>query len=183
MEKPMETELKNGQCVELRTASAADLQSVFSLLDRSGLPTAGVADNFSQFLVAEADGRLVGVVGLELYGESALLRSAAVEESWRGSGVGRVLVERALDLARERGIEDVYLLTTTAENYFPKFGFVCVRRDEVAQGVRSSVEFQAACPASATVMCKHVNRDRGAEASAVARTAPLSPRPGCRWDS
>jgi amino-acid N-acetyltransferase len=153
----METELKNGQCVELRTASAADLQSVFSLLDRSGLPTAGVADNFSQFLVAEADGRLVGVVGLELYGESALLRSAAVEESWRGSGVGRVLVERALDLARERGIEDVYLLTTTAENYFPKFGFVCVRRDEVAQGVRSSVEFQAACPASATVMCKHVN--------------------------
>jgi amino-acid N-acetyltransferase len=157
MEKPMETELKNGQCVELRTASAADLQSVFSLLDRSGLPTAGVADNFSQFLVAEADGRLVGVVGLELYGESALLRSAAVEESWRGSGVGRVLVERALDLARERGIEDVYLLTTTAENYFPKFGFVCVRRDQVAQGVRSSVEFQTACPASATVMCKHLN--------------------------
>jgi amino-acid N-acetyltransferase len=153
----METELKNGQCVELRTASAADLQSVFSLLDRSGLPTAGVADNFSQFVVAQADGRLVGVVGLELYGESALLRSAAVEESWRGSGVGRVLVERALDLARERGIEDVYLLTTTAENYFPKFGFVCVRRDEVAQGVRSSVEFQTACPVSATVMCKHVN--------------------------
>jgi amino-acid N-acetyltransferase len=157
MEKPMETELKNGQCVELRTASSADLEAVFSLLDRSGLPTAGVADNFSQFLVAEADGRLVGVVGLELYGESALLRSAAVEESWRGSGVGRVLVERALDLARERGIEDVYLLTTTAENYFPKFGFVCVRRDEVAQGVQSSVEFRSACPESATVMCKHVN--------------------------
>jgi amino-acid N-acetyltransferase len=157
MEKPVETELKNGQCVELRTANAADLESVFSLLDRSGLPTAGVADSFSQFLVAEAEGRLVGVVGLELYGESALLRSAAVEESWRGSGVGRVLVERALDLARERGIEDVYLLTTTAENYFPKFGFVCVRRDQVAQGVQSSVEFRSACPESATVMCKHVN--------------------------
>jgi len=107
--------------------------------------------------VAQAEGRLVGVVGLELYGQSALLRSAAVEESWRGSGVGRLLVERALDLARGRGIEDVYLLTTTAENYFPKFGFVCVRRDEVAQGVRSSVEFQTACPASATVMCKHLN--------------------------
>ncbi len=152
----MEAELKNGHCVELRTASATDLEAVFGLLDRSGLPTAGVADNFSQFLVAEADGRLVGVVGLELYGQSALLRSAAVEESWRGSGVGRVLVERALDLARERGIDDVYLLTTTAEHYFPKFGFVCVRRDEVAQGVRSSVEFQTACPASATAMRKHV---------------------------
>src|SRR5829696_6075022 len=154
MEEPMETELKNGQCVELRTASAPDLEAVFSLLDRSGLPTAGVADHFSQFLIAEADGSLVGVVGLELYGQSALLRSAAVEKSWRGTGVGRVLVERALDLARERGIEDVYLLTTTAENYFPKFGFVCVRRDEVAPGVRWSVEFQTGCPASATVMHK-----------------------------
>jgi len=150
----METKLKNGHCVELRTASARDLEAVFSLLERSGLPTAGVADNVSQFLVAEADGSLAGVVGLELYGQSALLRSAAVEESWRGSGVGRVLVERALDLAREHGIEDVYLLTTTAEDYFPKFGFACVWRDEVAQGVRSSVEFQTACPASATVMHK-----------------------------
>jgi len=152
----MEAELKNGHCVELRTASSAELDAVVDLLERSGLPTAGVADNFAQFLVAEADGRLVGVVGLELYDRSALLRSAAVEESWRGSGVGRVLVERALDLARERGIEDVYLLTTTAEHYFPKFGFVCVRRDEVAQDVRSSVEFQTSCPASATAMRKHV---------------------------
>ena len=134
----MEAELKNGHCVELRTASSTELEAVVDLLNRSGLPTAGVADNFSQFLVAEADGRLVGVVGLELYGQSALLRSAAVEEGWRGSGVGRVLVERALDLARDRGIADVYLLTTTAEHYFPKFGFVCVRRDEVAPGVRSS---------------------------------------------
>jgi len=152
----MEAELKNGHCVELRTASSAELDAVVDLLERSGLPTAGVADNFAQFLVAEADGRLVGVVGLELYDRSALLRSAAVEESWRGSGVGRVLVERALDVARERGIEDVYLLTTTAEHYFPKFGFVCVRRDEVAQDVRSSVEFQTSCPASATAMRKHV---------------------------
>ena len=152
----MATELKNGQCVELRTASSAELEAVVDLLDRSGLPTAGVADNFAQFLVAEAAGKLIGVIGLELYGQSALLRSAAVEESWRGSGVGRVLVERALDLARERGIEDVYLLTTTAEHYFPKFGFVCVRRDEVAKDVRSSVEFQTSCPASATAMRKHV---------------------------
>jgi amino-acid N-acetyltransferase len=104
--------------------------------------------------MAESDGKLVGVVGLELYGESALLRSAAVEESWRGSGVGRVLVERALDVARERGIEDVFLLTTTAENYFPRFGFSCVSRDSVTPGVKSSLEFREACPASATVMRK-----------------------------
>jgi amino-acid N-acetyltransferase len=77
-----------------------------------------------QFIIAESDGNLVGVVGLEVYGESALLRSAAVEESWR------------------------------AEHYFPRFGFACVGRDTVARDVQSSIEFQEACPASATVMRK-----------------------------
>ncbi|HMH55513.1 MAG TPA: arsenic resistance N-acetyltransferase ArsN2 [Gemmatimonadales bacterium] len=150
----MITEVKNGQCVEVRTAEEKDLPAALSLLGRADLPTAGVADAFSHFIVAESEGRLIGVVGLELYGGSALLRSAAVEESWRGSGVGRVLVDRALDLARQHRIEDVYLLTTTAEHYFPKFGFACVSRDAVTEGVRSSVEFQTACPASAVVMRK-----------------------------
>jgi len=150
----MITEVKNGECLEVRTAKEKDLPAVLSLLGRADLPTAGVADAFSHFIVAESEGRLIGVVGLELYGGSALLRSAAVEESWRGSGVGRVLVDRALDMARQHRIEDVYLLTTTAEHYFPKFGFACVSRDAVAEEVRSSVEFQTACPASAVVMRK-----------------------------
>ncbi len=145
---------KNGQCVELRTADSKDLPGVLSLLGRAALPTAGIDDDFSHFIVAESQGKLVGVVGLELYGASALLRSAAVEESWRGTGVGRVLVERALDVARQQRIDDVYLLTTTAEQYFPRFGFACVSRDAVAAGVRSSIEFRAACPASAVVMRK-----------------------------
>ena len=144
----------SNRCVALRIARETDLPAVLGLLGKAQLPTAGVADSPSHFVMAESEGKLVGVVGLEVYGQSALLRSAAVEESWRGSGVGRVLVERALDLARERGIEDVFLLTTTAEHYFPRFGFTCVSRDSVAAGVRSSSEFQEACPVSATVMRK-----------------------------
>jgi amino-acid N-acetyltransferase len=152
----MSTEIKNGDCVELRTAEAEDLPEVLSLLGRAELPSVGVADSLPHFIVAESEGEqeLVGVVGLELYGESALLRSVAVEESWRGSGVGRVLVERALDLARQRRIQDVYLLTTTAEHYFPKFGFTRVCRDQVAEEIQSSIEFQTACPTSAIVMRK-----------------------------
>lgn len=150
----MQAEIKNGGCVELRTATEEDLPRVLSLLGRAELPSEGVAEALPHFVLAVSDGKLAGVVGLELYGGTALLRSAAVEESWRGSGVGKVLVDRALDLARERGVEDVYLLTTTAEDYFPKFGFVCVARDSVRGEVRSSVEFQTACPATATVMKK-----------------------------
>ena len=111
-------------------------------------------DVASQFVIAESEGKLVGVVGLELYGESALLRSAAVEESWRGSGVGRVLVERALDVARQarhrrclpahhhRGTLLPALRVFLRE---PRFG---------DSGVKASIEFQEACPASATVMRK-----------------------------
>jgi amino-acid N-acetyltransferase len=150
----MFSQTRNGRCVDIRTAETADLPKVLSLLERAGLPTAGVDDTAPHLIVAESDSGLVGVVGLELYGSSALLRSAAVEEGWRGSGIGRVLVERALDLARERGVDDVYLLTTTAEHYFPRFEFVCVSRDSVAEAVQSSVEFKCACPASATVMRK-----------------------------
>jgi amino-acid N-acetyltransferase len=152
----MMTEVKNGQCLEVRTAAEKDLPAVLSLLGRADLPTAGVADAFSHFIVAESEGRLIGVVGLELYGGSALLRSAAVEESWRGSGVGRVLVDRALDMARQHRIEDVYLLTTTAEHYFPKFGFDCVSRESVPGALGASAEFQGACPSTAVVMRKTV---------------------------
>jgi amino-acid N-acetyltransferase len=143
-----------GHCVSLRPAEASDLPSILALLDQAQLPSAGVADALPQFILAEHEDQLVGVVGLELYDSSALLRSAAVAESWRGTGIGRTLIERALDLARERGIEDVYLLTTTAEHYFPRFGFSCVSRDSVADRVKGSAEFTGACPATAVAMRK-----------------------------
>jgi amino-acid N-acetyltransferase len=150
----MTAQMKNEHCVTLRTAQAEDLPAVLALLGRSQLPTAGVADALPHFVIAENETQVVGVAGLELYGSSALLRSVAVEESWRGTGVGRTLIDRALAVTRERGIKDVFLLTTTAEHYFPRFGFTCVSRDSVAEAVQASAEFRGACPASAVVMRK-----------------------------
>ena len=135
----------------LRAATARDLPAIERLLVSSGLPTAGVAEALASFFVAESelDKRIVGVVGLELCcDEYALLRSAAVEPSWRGSGLGRRLVTHVIADAESRGIHALYLLTTTAERYFPTFGFVKTSREEVKQ----SVEFREACPASVTVM-------------------------------
>jgi amino-acid N-acetyltransferase len=50
----------------------------------------------------------------------------------------------------------VFLLTTTAERFFPRFGFEEIARDEVPASVQASVEFQSACPASAIVMRKRL---------------------------
>jgi amino-acid N-acetyltransferase len=100
----MTAQTKNAECITLRSARPADLPSVLSLLARSNLPSAGVADALPHFVIADNQGELVGVAGLEVYGDSALLRSVAVDESWRGGGVGRTLIERALSLTRERAL-------------------------------------------------------------------------------
>ncbi len=147
------------RCVSVRAAQSEDLSAITELLEQSGLPTSGVPEWLPHFLVAEHEGHLVGVAGLELYGPSALLRSVGVRPEWRGSGLGRQLVERLLTTAQERGTHDVYLLTTTAENYFPRFGFACIGRDQVPEQVQGSVEFTCACPASAVVMCKVLPAD------------------------
>jgi len=131
---------------------AADLPAVEALLARAALTTEGVGEWIDRFLVAEEGGRIAGVAGLELYDGSALLRSVAVADDHRGTGIGRALVERALDAAAAAGADDIFLLTTTAERYFPRFGFTPVSRDEVTAPLLASAEFRGACPASATVM-------------------------------
>ncbi|MEP6688474.1 MAG: arsenic resistance N-acetyltransferase ArsN2 [Gemmatimonadales bacterium] len=136
----------------VRAATAADYPGVVALLETAGLPVAGVTATLADFFVADDDGRIVGAVGLETYRPDGLLRSAVVDSDARGSGIGAALVERILGLARERGMRSVYLLTTTAERYFPRFGFEPVSRDAVADGVQASLEFREACPASAVAM-------------------------------
>ena len=139
----------------LRPATPADLASIAELLESSDLPTVGVGEELCSFIVAEADGKLVGVVGIESCCDRyALLRSTAVADAWRSRGVGRKLVERAISEAEARGFKALYLLTTTAEHYFPSFGFSKVDRSEVPDEVRATEEFHSACPASATVMTR-----------------------------
>lgn len=139
----------------LRPAAMSDLPAIERLLVSSGLPTAGVAESIDGFVVAESerDDGIVGVVGLErCCADYALLRSTAVAPEWRGTGLGRRLVMHAIAEAESRGIRALYLLTTTAERYFPSFGFVKTQRDAVPDDVKQSVEFREACPATATVM-------------------------------
>lgn len=144
--------------VTLRPARPEDLPDVERLLEASGLPTAGVADALCSFIVAESAGGIVGVVGLELCGQHGLLRSTAVDPAYRDRGLGRALVERIIAEAESRNVRALYLLTTTAERYFPSFGFATTTRDAVPPPVRATAEFEGACPASATVMCLTLSR-------------------------
>jgi N-acetylglutamate synthase-like GNAT family acetyltransferase len=127
---------------------------VESLLEESGLPTAGVSECIEEFIVAESEGKLIGTIGLEEYSPSALLRSAVVSPAWQGRGIGQSLVKKLLADAETRGIQKIFLLTTTAADYFPSFGFYAIPRAEAPSELMASAEFKGACPDSATLMEK-----------------------------
>lgn len=135
-----------------RPATVADRAALLRLLEAANLPRAGLPEDLVAFLVAELCGRVIGAAGLELYGESALLRSVVVDPECQGTGVGRRIVSEALELARRRGASDVFLLTTTAQEWFPRFGFSREDRLRVPQPMLESAEFRGACPASAVLM-------------------------------
>jgi amino-acid N-acetyltransferase len=138
--------------VQVRAATATDLPAIERLLMASRLPLDGVREALPSFVVAESDGELVGVAGLEPCRENALLRSVAVSDAWRSRGVGRALVERVIADAESRGVPALYLLTTTAERWFPSFGFRAIARDAAPDDISATAEFRGACPASATMM-------------------------------
>ena len=138
----------------LRPATERDLPAVERLLTTSELPLAGVREALGTFVVAESEGELVGVAGLEVCCDDALLRSVAVKPEWRSKGVGRALVTRAIADAESRGIRALYLLTTTAEHYFPSFGFKKIEREQVPADVRKTDEFTKACPDTAIAMSR-----------------------------
>lgn len=126
--------------------------SVETLVRAAGLPSDGLADHRETLLVARDGDRVVGCVALERYPDGALLRSLAVARSHRGRGLGVALTRAALELAREHRVERVYLLTETADEFFPRFGFTAIPRDRVPPGVKNSVEFTAVCPETARAM-------------------------------
>jgi N-acetylglutamate synthase-like GNAT family acetyltransferase len=142
--------------VRVRSALEPDLRDIRILIEESGLPVSGVGHGVGRFDVAEESGRIVGTIGLERYGRVGLLRSAAVVADSRGRGVGRILVEHAVRSASADGIECLYLLTTTAAVYFSRLGFVRIPRTTVPPEIRTSDEFAALCPDTATVMMKEL---------------------------
>jgi amino-acid N-acetyltransferase len=105
-------------------------------------------------VVAREGGALRGAAAVELYADGALLRSVVVDPAVRGTGLGHRLTEAALEVARSAGAPVAFLLTTTAEHFLPRVGFTPIPRADVPPSVQASVEFTAACPASAVVMRK-----------------------------
>jgi amino-acid N-acetyltransferase len=142
--------------IRIDRATHADAGDLLALMERAHLPTDGLSSHLDAAFVAREGDRVVGSAAIELYADGGLLRSVAVDAECRGTGLGARLTSAAIDDAQQRQLPALYLLTTTAENFFPRFGFERITRDEVPASVQESIEFRGACPASAIVMRKRL---------------------------
>lgn len=127
-----------------------DLARLEAALDAAGLPHDDVREAGRLFYCTESPEP--SFVGLEVFGGDALLRSLVVPRDRRGKGLGRRTVEALLVEARKSGIERLWLLTTTAEDFFAAIGFAPVARQAAPPAIRATREFRDLCPASATFM-------------------------------
>jgi amino-acid N-acetyltransferase len=139
----------------IRHGHDADLTAVLALLQAAGLPTADLTSVTCLHLwVLEAGNSLVGVVGMERFGARALLRSLAVAPSYQQRGMGHQLVARVEREAQASDVEQLVLLTETAEKFFRAIGYQVIDRRHVPDEIKRSAEFRSLCPASAVCMSK-----------------------------
>jgi len=146
--------------IRIELATHGDAGALLALMERAHLPTDGLSNHLDAALVARDGDRIVGSAAIEIYADGGLLRSVAVDADRRGTGLGARLTAAAIDEARRRKLAALYLLTTTAERFFPRFGFEPISRDQVPASVQDSIEFRGACPASAIVMLKRLDASR-----------------------
>jgi amino-acid N-acetyltransferase len=128
-----------------------------ALLQAQGLPVSDITDeHLEHFFFMGSDGSPTGLVGIEIYGTDALLRSLVVAENARTQGIGSALVQHAEDYATSRRVRATYLLTTTAESFFERRGYRRVDRNQAPPAIQSTAEFASLYPASSAFMMKRL---------------------------
>jgi amino-acid N-acetyltransferase len=136
--------------------SPPSLPGAVALLRSAGLPVSDLTEShLKHFFYCGSAAEPEGLIGLELYGQQALLRSLVVAPALRSKGVGGVLLGHAESHAREAGVQSIFLLTTTAETFFRQQGYVTMDRANAPASIRATREFAYICPASSAFMVKH----------------------------
>jgi amino-acid N-acetyltransferase len=146
--------------IKIEGANDSDLEEIYSLLKLVKLPIEGVKEIINNFLllirVIDEKEEIVGCIGLEIFKQYALLRSAAIHPDHQGKNYGKQLTLAIVAYAKLVGVQQLFLLTDTAEKFFEKFGFNKIDRTQVPDLVKTSIEFESLCDESATVMTLHL---------------------------
>ena len=135
-----------------------DFVELKEALKGAGLPSGDIGLTGRVFWrFRDASGRTVAYGGIEPHGKEALLRSIVTFPEAREHGFGGQVVAFLIGYARLRGINRVWLLTTTAADFFRELGFVEIDRAKAPEAIRGTTEFASVCPASAICMSRTVS--------------------------
>jgi len=140
--------------IHFSMASRNDLLKIQKILSVNGLPEKDVGEHIDHFMLAWDNGTLVATVGAELLENDGLLRSLSVHLNYRNRGIASELCNRIEAYARNAGVKRLYLLTTTAKNYFVDRGYSVCSRESVPQTVQGTAEFSFLCPCTAVCMVR-----------------------------
>lgn len=147
--------MPNSDLISIRPAETTDWSEIRRLLAAADLPVADLTPQMlADFMLAESDGLTVGLVGVQVFDKIGLLRSLIVASSARGAGLGSKLLAAIEVAARNAGLEELWLLTIDAENYFLRHEFEISPRDRAPERIRSTAEFRDLCPGDAHLMRK-----------------------------
>lgn len=135
-----------------------DHSKVVVLLSREGLPVEDLGEDTLLYGLYEDQEHLIGTAGLEIYGSVALLRSVSVISGKRQKGYGRYLVKGIETVAATNGVQQLFLLTTTAAIFFQHNGYKVIERDTAPLAIRNTFEFSSLCPSTAVFMRKKLVR-------------------------
>jgi len=151
------TAATGGTTTSIGPASGGDLDAIKRLLVGSLLPSRDVGGTSQRFIVASENGRLIGCAGLQVAGPDGLVRSMAVHWTRRNAGLGSRLHQRLLFEAMLAGVRTLYVVTTTAEDFFAGHGYRKVAAHVVPPALQASEEFIAFVPGGSTVMSRPVS--------------------------
>jgi amino-acid N-acetyltransferase len=142
--------------INIEGFSKYDKKKVLDLLKKAELPTDDLTnEKMKNFMIARGkDGSIIGVVGVERYQESGLLRSLVVHPAYRGTGLGSLLTRKIESFALHNGVKTLYLLTMTSAYFFQRIGYEVTQRDNVPESIRKTEEFNNVCPVSAVCLFK-----------------------------
>lgn len=141
---------------DIRSATSADYQQLIILLQEENLPVVDIDTGLPHFFVATEGPDIIAGIGMEYYGESALLRSMVTSPAWRNKGLASALTDTLFEYARKKGVRSIYIVTTTAEKYFLQKGFERIERSSVEEQVLQSAEFNGLCPSTAAIMRRSI---------------------------
>ncbi len=129
----------------LRPAAPDDIPDICALLEAVELPTAELEQHLHNFVVAEADGRVVGCGGLEACPEASacLIRSMVVDEALRGQDIGTAVLHWVMARAASLSLTHLLLFTVHAHDFYARFGFEDAALADFPEPMRRSAQYRA----------------------------------------